>query len=75
MDGWMDGWMDGEVYVFVMYEYVWMDEWKIGKTDGRTDGRTNRWVGGKEERKKVWRKECILEMMGTDLPFSFHATV
>jgi len=51
--------------------------------DNGNDGRTDRWMGGKEERKKVWRKKCILEMMGTlwygsrtaDLPFSFHATV
>jgi hypothetical protein len=43
------------------YMYVWMDEWTIGTTDGRTD----RWMGGKEERKKVWRKKCILKMMGT----------
>ena len=61
------------------YMYVWMFEWTIGTTDGRTD----RWMGGKEKRKKLWRKECILEMMGTlwyssrtaDLPFSFDATI
>lgn len=61
------------------YMYVWLNEWTIGTTDERTD----RWMRGKEERKKAWRKECILEMAGTlwyssgtaDLPFSFHARI
>jgi hypothetical protein len=68
----MDGWMERCMYFYMI---VWMDEWTIGTTD--------RWMSGKEERKKVWRKECILEMMGTlwhscrtaDLPFSFHVTI
>ena len=43
----MDGWMERCMY-FYMYEYVWMDEWTIGRqTDGRIDG----WVERRKERR------------------------
>ena len=50
---WVNGWRG--VCIFICMS-GWMDEWRIGTTDGRTDS----WMGGKEERKKVWRKKCIL---------------